>query len=98
MFQTFNSMMTMKIYIHVKNKTAVAECCRPICRRTPDPLALALASRRRAYLKECFEALKKSIPNIEEKKTSNLTILRGALRYVQVRPNTWYLGTILKCC
>ncbi|XP_032823523.2 uncharacterized protein LOC116950135 isoform X1 [Petromyzon marinus] len=43
-----------------------------------------LEKSRRAHLKECFDALKKIIPSMEEKKTSNLTILRGALRYIQV--------------
>lgn len=42
-------------------------------------------SVRRAHLKECFETLKKNIPNIDEKKTSNLSVLRSALRYIQVR-------------
>lgn len=40
---------------------------------------------RRAHLKECFETLKKNIPNVDEKKTSNLSVLRSALRYIQVR-------------
>ncbi|CAG11399.1 unnamed protein product, partial [Tetraodon nigroviridis] len=43
-----------------------------------------LEKNRRAHLKECFETLKKNIPNIEEKKTSNLSVLRSALRYIQV--------------
>eukprot|EP00066_Takifugu_rubripes_P004868 XP_003968522.1 PREDICTED: max-binding protein MNT [Takifugu rubripes] len=42
-----------------------------------------LEQNRRAHLKECFETLKKNIPNIEEKKTSNLSVLRSALRYIQ---------------
>ncbi|KAF7668861.1 hypothetical protein LDENG_00282900 [Lucifuga dentata] len=42
-----------------------------------------LEKNRRAHLKECFETLKKNIPNIDEKKTSNLSVLRSALRYVQ---------------
>lgn len=42
------------------------------------------ASDRRAHLKECFETLKKNVPNIDEKKTSNLSVLRSALRYIQV--------------
>lgn len=42
-----------------------------------------LEKNRRAHLKECFETLKKNIPNIEEKKTSNLSVLRSALRYIQ---------------
>lgn len=48
-----------------------------------------VVSVRRAHLKECFETLKKNIPNIEEKKTSNLSVLRSALRYVQV--SRWFL-------
>ncbi|XP_075957828.1 MAX network transcriptional repressor b isoform X2 [Anarhichas minor] len=38
---------------------------------------------RRAHLKECFEMLKKNVPNVDEKKTSNLSVLRSALRYIQ---------------
>ncbi|CAB1347882.1 unnamed protein product, partial [Coregonus sp. 'balchen'] len=41
-------------------------------------------SLRRAHLKECFDTLKKNIPNADEKKTSNLSVLRSALRYIQV--------------
>ena len=43
---------------------------------------------RRAHLKECFDTLKKNIPNVDEKKTSNLSVLRSALRYIQVRTLT----------
>ncbi|XP_023235592.1 uncharacterized protein LOC111634976 [Centruroides sculpturatus] len=43
-----------------------------------------LEKNRRAHLKECFETLKRQLPNMEERKTSNLSILRGALRYIQV--------------
>uniref|UniRef100_A0A3P9DH17 Max-binding protein MNT n=1 Tax=Maylandia zebra TaxID=106582 RepID=A0A3P9DH17_9CICH len=42
-----------------------------------------LEKNRRAHLKECFETLKKNVPNIDEKKTSNLSVLRSALRYIQ---------------
>ncbi|KAL3856833.1 hypothetical protein ACJMK2_011546 [Sinanodonta woodiana] len=42
-----------------------------------------LEKNRRAHLKECFDMLKKQIPNMEDKRTSNLSILRGSLRYVQ---------------
>ncbi|XP_071036663.1 max-binding protein MNT isoform X2 [Parasteatoda tepidariorum] len=42
-----------------------------------------LEKNRRAHLKECFEALKKQLPNMDERKTSNLSILRGALRFIQ---------------
>ncbi|XP_014069866.1 max-binding protein MNT isoform X2 [Salmo salar] len=37
----------------------------------------------RAHLKECFDTLKRNIPNADEKKTSNLSVLRSALRYIQ---------------
>ncbi|KAL8199266.1 UNVERIFIED_CONTAM: hypothetical protein K2H54_038967, partial [Gekko kuhli] len=43
-----------------------------------------LEKNRRAHLKECFETLKRNIPNIDDKKTSNLSVLRSALRYIQV--------------
>ncbi|XP_062873167.1 max-binding protein MNT [Trichomycterus rosablanca] len=42
-----------------------------------------LEKNRRAHLKECFETLRKNIPNVDEKKTSNLSVLRSALRYIQ---------------
>ncbi|KAJ8313025.1 hypothetical protein KUTeg_010398 [Tegillarca granosa] len=42
-----------------------------------------LEKNRRAHLKECFECLKKQIPTLEDKRTSNLSILRGSLRYIQ---------------
>ncbi|KAF5892618.1 max-binding protein MNT-like, partial [Clarias magur] len=42
-----------------------------------------LEKNRRAHLKECFETLKKNISNVDEKKTSNLSVLRSALRYIQ---------------
>ncbi|XP_065218642.1 RNA polymerase II elongation factor Ell-like isoform X2 [Planococcus citri] len=44
-----------------------------------------LEKNRRAHLKECFELLKSQVPAIQdEKKPSNLTILRTAIRYVQI--------------
>lgn len=42
-----------------------------------------LEKNRRAHLKECFDYLKKQIPTLEDKRTSNLGILRGSLRYIQ---------------
>lgn len=40
-----------------------------------------LEKHRRAHLKECFDFLKKQLPtNLDEKKTSNLSILHSALR------------------
>ncbi|MBN3322586.1 MNT protein, partial [Atractosteus spatula] len=53
----------------------------------PGELALDRAKRHwligRAHLKECFETLKRNIPSVDEKKTSNLSVLRSALRYIQ---------------
>lgn len=46
--------------------------------------SLSFLCFRRAHLKECFETLKKNVPNVDEKKTSNLSVLRSALRYIQV--------------
>lgn len=44
-----------------------------------------LEKNRRAHLKECFEQLKKNLPQMQdEKKTSNLSILGNACRHVQV--------------
>ncbi|XP_003728085.2 uncharacterized protein LOC100889261 [Strongylocentrotus purpuratus] len=45
-----------------------------------------LEKNRRAHLKDCFENLRNTVPNMEDKKakTSNLSILRGALRFIQV--------------
>lgn len=42
-----------------------------------------LEKNRRAHLKECFDVLKKQIPQLEEKKTSNLSVLRGSLKLIQ---------------
>lgn len=43
-----------------------------------------LEKHRRAHLKECFDFLKKQLPTqADEKKTSNLSILHSALRYIQ---------------
>ncbi|XP_070685701.1 max-binding protein MNT isoform X2 [Pempheris klunzingeri] len=58
----------------------------PISRGSPPDERSLLEKKRpggRAHLKECFETLKKNIPNIDEKKTSNLSVLRSALRYIQ---------------
>ncbi|XP_064652462.1 max-binding protein MNT-like [Lineus longissimus] len=43
-----------------------------------------LEKNRRAHLKECFELLKEHIPSMEDKKISNLAILRSSLRYIQI--------------
>lgn len=51
-----------------------------------------LEKNRRAHLKECFEQLKKQLPQMpEEKKISNLSILGAAIRHVQVRSEPSYL-------
>ncbi|XP_071790591.1 uncharacterized protein [Asterias amurensis] len=44
-----------------------------------------LEKNRRAHLKECFDNLRETIPNMDDKKMkpSNLSILQGALRYLQ---------------
>ncbi|XP_042342986.1 max-binding protein MNT isoform X2 [Plectropomus leopardus] len=58
----------------------------PVSRGSPPEDSRQLDKKRpggRAHLKECFETLKKNIPNIDEKKTSNLSVLRSALRYIQ---------------
>ncbi|KAJ2942941.1 hypothetical protein O0L34_g15131 [Tuta absoluta] len=44
-----------------------------------------LEKNRRAHLKECFELLKRQLPaTLDDKKTSNLSILGSAIRYIQV--------------
>ncbi|XP_063628578.1 max-binding protein MNT-like isoform X2 [Cydia splendana] len=44
-----------------------------------------LEKNRRAHLKECFELLKRQLPATpDDKKTSNLSILASAIRYIQV--------------
>jgi len=42
-----------------------------------------LEKNRRAHLRECFEFLRKQLPAIDDKKLSNLGILKSALRYIQ---------------
>ncbi|XP_032663898.1 mucin-6-like isoform X3 [Odontomachus brunneus] len=42
-----------------------------------------LEKNRRAHLKECFELLKKMLPQQDEKKSSNLSILHAANQYIQ---------------
>lgn len=44
-----------------------------------------LEKNRRAHLKECFELLKRQLPATpDDKKTSNLSILGSAIRYIQM--------------
>jgi hypothetical protein len=42
-----------------------------------------LEKNRRAHLKECFELLKSQLPAFEDRKISNLAILRSSLRHIQ---------------
>ncbi|XP_011051119.1 PREDICTED: AF4/FMR2 family member 4-like isoform X1 [Acromyrmex echinatior] len=42
-----------------------------------------LEKNRRAHLKECFEILKRQLPSQDEKKSSNLSILHAANKYIQ---------------
>lgn len=46
-----------------------------------------LEKNRRAHLRECFEFLRKQLPAIDDKKLSNLGILKSALRFIQVKLN-----------
>jgi len=41
-----------------------------------------LEKNRRAHLKECFEMLKSQLPAFEDRKISNLAILRSSLRHI----------------
>lgn len=70
-------------FVSPKASPWVCPCSQLLC-----PLALADQRSppfsRRAHLKECFETLKRNIPNVDDKKTSNLSVLRTALRYIQV--------------
>ena len=54
------------------------------CRAGTREVHNKLEKNRRAHLKDCFDTLKKNVPNVDEKKTSNLSVLRSALRYIQV--------------
>lgn len=47
-----------------------------------------LEKNRRAHLRECFEVLRKQLPAVDDKKLSNLGILKSALRYIQVSQPT----------
>lgn len=46
-----------------------------------------LEKNRRAHLKECFELLKRQLPSQDEKKSSNLSILHAANKYIQASFN-----------
>lgn len=43
-----------------------------------------LEKNRRAHLKECFETLRRQLPSMDDKKTSNQTILKAAHKHIQV--------------
>lgn len=59
--------------------------CFRFCRAGTREVHNKLEKNRRAHLKECFEQLKKQLPQMQdEKKTSNLSILGNACRHVQV--------------
>lgn len=47
-----------------------------------------LEKNRRAHLRECFEFLRKQLPANDDKKLSNLGILKNALRFIQVNTRT----------
>ena len=47
-------------------------------------MLICICTFRRAHLKECFDVLKREVPSLEDKKTSNLNILRSALKHIQV--------------
>uniref|UniRef100_A0A3B3UR74 Max-binding protein MNT n=1 Tax=Poecilia latipinna TaxID=48699 RepID=A0A3B3UR74_9TELE len=67
---------SVKLFWHF----SVCKCCNG---ETKFYFVFFLNVCRRAHLKECFETLKKNVPNVDEKKTSNLSVLRSALRYIQ---------------
>jgi len=50
-----------------------------------------LEKNRRAHLKECFELLKRQLPSQDEKKSSNLSILHAANKYIQVYSNIFII-------
>jgi len=50
-----------------------------------------LEKNRRAHLKECFELLKRQLPSQDEKKSSNLSILHAANKYIQVHFNIFVI-------
>ena len=44
-----------------------------------------LEKYRRAHLKECFDYLRKQLPNLTDlRKVPNLTVLKSAYKYIQV--------------
>uniref|UniRef100_A0A8C6N9R6 BHLH domain-containing protein n=1 Tax=Melopsittacus undulatus TaxID=13146 RepID=A0A8C6N9R6_MELUD len=47
---------------------------------------------------ECFETLKRNIPNVDDKKTSNLSVLRSALRYIQAYFSSLFRSMLCLLC
>nr|XP_058963908.1 max dimerization protein 3-like [Pocillopora verrucosa] len=74
--------------VHTERRRAISECEPLERRRRPGGAGTRethnkLEKNRRAHLKECFDILKKEVPSLEDKKTSNLNILRSALKHIQ---------------
>ncbi|XP_029191934.2 max-binding protein MNT-like [Acropora millepora] len=74
---------------HTERRRAISECETMERRRRPGGAGTRethnkLEKNRRAHLKECFDILKREVPSLEDKKTSNLNILRSALKHIQV--------------
>lgn len=74
--------------VHTERRRAISECEPLERRRRPGGAGTRethnkLEKNRRAHLKECFDVLKKEVPSLEDKKTSNLNILRSALKHIQ---------------
>lgn len=59
------------------------DCCFR-CRAGTREVHNKLEKNRRAHLRECFECLRKQLPAVDDKKLSNLGILKSALRFIQV--------------
>lgn len=57
-------------------------------------ITYCICTSRRAHLKECFDVLKQEVPTLEDKKTSNLNILRSALKHIQVRDLVYFGSTV----
>lgn len=71
-----NNFLCMQIYFFL---------CRPcVIRSGTREVHNKLEKNRRAHLKECFEILKKQLPSQDEKKSSNLSILHAANKFIQV--------------
>lgn len=74
--------------VQTERRRAISECETLERRRRPGGAGTRethnkLEKNRRAHLKECFDILKREVPSLEDKKTSNLNILRSALKHIQ---------------